>query len=132
MSFFEIWEDSEVAVIWFLDYPFGDILAMVHRLNATAPWGLTVRVRTRLDDEIDPKLTKDRKKGWGVEGEPTDASRDDLIASADRVMADMKKKFLGRLYREEMFVGGKEFFKRWARLPFTHAFISAKGPTRPQ
>lgn len=129
MAYFEISSESRVAVAWFLVWPDGDLLALVHSDSATGPWRLTSRIRRRVDDEITPTRTKDTKTGYRVEGTPSDESRDDLVILTDRMIEVMRQRMGGKLRaRVEIYSGGDAFIEQWSKLPFTHTTVPVKDP----
>lgn len=133
MAFFELTDQSQVATAWFLAYEGGDLMAIVFRDTAEAPWKMVIRERMQVDDEEDPDLSNDEKKGFEVHRGPDEGSRDDLVVRTDVVFDAFKLAHpQHRFWREEINGSAEDFAHRWSQLPFAHAKVPVEGPRDPQ
>ena len=130
-AWFALSDTSEVAVAWFFLQPLGDVLGLVYRDAADAPWRATVRVRTQVDDQIEGSA--DRKTGYEIGGgSPDDHCRDELVDKVGAVFAKMLVEWGGRIERFDVYGPAAAFIRELRKRPWAHARIVSEGPRGPQ
>jgi len=118
-AFIAIDEHTQVATAWFVQCDGSDVLAIVIRENATAPWEFKIRSRYYMDDKVFD--SKDRKQHYTVTGgKPTDASRDDLVEAGRKICDDIANGLNGKLWTIVVNGTGEAFIERYKELPMVH------------
>ena len=136
-AFVELTDRTEIAALWWAEWGDGDVWALLSRPDVGAPWELVIRTRRRVDDELHPLKTKDKKTGYRISsGAPaTDADRDRLSARVQPTLGTVLA-LVGRpdapITRYDINGNADDFARVWATLPFANTSILYDGPERPQ
>ncbi len=136
MAIFEFTDTSFIEAFWSVWMRnqrgdlYGDLLAVLYRDTADAPWQLTARYRLYLDDQT--WNSKDKKMSYTITAK-TDPASDAAAASLGQQMDGFAANLSpDPTCRTKVVVhGNQEAFVRLFR-PFAHSMVLPKEPERPQ
>jgi hypothetical protein len=136
-AFFTLTDTTEIVALWWADWPTGDLFAILSRAAVGKPWELLIRLRRRVDDELHPLKSQDRKTGWHIRAQhadPTsDEARDHLEARVEPAMRTILRAVGSpRITRHDVNGGAAQFEGVWRRLSFANTHVIHGGPSAPQ